>query len=115
MITRSELLESKLPAPDISTSPSGLYQAEEPRQSHPKTLQAFDVASTVQTFVADLPPSPKRFKPVDYRTLHVCQPTSLLESSHHAYVGMPGMMSINVSFCIMHGDARPYVEQQMRP
>ena len=73
MITRSELLESTLPAPNISTSPSGLNQAEQPRQSHPETLQAFDVAPAVQTFIDGLPATPERFKPVDYRRLSVSQ------------------------------------------
>lgn len=73
MITRSELLESTLPAPNISTSPSGLNQAEQPRQSHPETLQAFEVAPAVQTFIDGLPATPERFKPVDYRRLSVSQ------------------------------------------
>ena len=77
MITRSELLESTLPAPNISASPSGLNQAEQPRQSHPETLQAFDVAPAVQTFIDGLPATPERLKPVDYRRLSVSQSINL--------------------------------------
>lgn len=77
MITRSELLESTLPAPNISASPSGLNQAEQPRQSHSETLQVFDVAPAVQTFIDGLPATPERFKPVDYRRLSVSQSINL--------------------------------------
>ncbi|KAL0024426.1 hypothetical protein WJX77_002052 [Trebouxia sp. C0004] len=61
MITRSEQLESKLPAPDMSTSPSGLNQAEQPRQSHPATVQAFNVARAVLAYIDGLPATPERF------------------------------------------------------
>ncbi len=73
MITRSELLESELPAPDMSTSLSGLNQAEQPRHSHPKTVQAFNVAPAVQTYIDDLPATPERFKPIDYKKFSVSQ------------------------------------------
>jgi len=73
MITRSELLESKLPAPDMSTSPSGLNQAEQPRQSHPETVQAVNVAPAVQTYIDGLPATPERFKPIDYKKVSVSQ------------------------------------------
>ena len=75
MITRSELLESELPAPDICTSPSGFNQAEQPRQSHPRTVQAFDVAPAVQTYIDGLPATPERFKPIDYKNSSVSQST----------------------------------------
>ncbi len=71
MITRSELLESKLPAPDMSTSPSGLNQAEQPRQSHPATVQAFNVAPAVLAYIDGLPATPERFKPIDYKKFSV--------------------------------------------
>ena len=71
MITRSELLESKLPAPDMSAIPSGLTQAEQPRQSHPETVQAFDVAPAVRAYIDGLRATPERFKPIDYRKYSV--------------------------------------------
>lgn len=95
MITRSELLESTLPAPDISTSPSGLNHAEQPRQSHPETLQAFDVAPAVQTFIDDLPATPKRFKAVDYRRLSVSQSTICAGDSGNGSVHVLACLSPN--------------------
>ena len=77
MITRSELLESQLPAPHKSTHPSGLNQAEQPRQTHPETVQAFNVAPAVQTYIDGLPATPERFKPIDYKNPSVSQSTSL--------------------------------------
>ncbi len=73
MITRSELLESKLPAPDMSTSPSGLTQAEQARQSHPETVQAFNVAPAVLAYIDGLPATPELFKPFDYPAVSVSQ------------------------------------------
>ena len=67
MITRSELLESKMPAPDMSTSPTGINQAEQPRQSHPQAVRAFNVTPAVQTYMGGLPAKPERFKPIDYK------------------------------------------------
>ena len=96
MITRSELLESKLPAPDMSTSPSGLNQAEQPRQSHPETVQALNVAPAVQTYINGLPATPERFKPIDYKKPSVRQLTVLracLQKRYSACVGMRQVMS----------------------
>ncbi|KAL3137340.1 hypothetical protein ABBQ32_006872 [Trebouxia sp. C0010 RCD-2024] len=44
LCTRSELLDSTLPAPLMSTSPSGLDQAEAARSSHPESVEALDAA-----------------------------------------------------------------------
>ena len=46
MLTRSELLKHQLPAPDMSTSPSGLNQPEKLRDKHPTIYrQNIDTAS----------------------------------------------------------------------
>lgn len=104
MITRSELLESKLPAPDMSTSPSGLNQAEQPRQSHPETVQAFDVAPVVQAFIDGLPATPERFKPIDYRRLSVSQTIVCNGGFENCLVHVLACLSSNFlcSFMVMH-------------
>ncbi len=65
MITCSQLLDSTLPAPDTLTSPTDPNKDEEPRQSHPKTVQAFNVAPYVLAYISGLPATKRRFKPVD--------------------------------------------------
>ncbi len=47
-----ELLKSKLPRPDMSTSASGLIQAEDVRSSHPKSVQEFDVIPDVMNYIS---------------------------------------------------------------
>lgn len=71
MLTRAQLLKSKLPQPDMSTSPSGLVQAEDVRSSHPKSVQEFDVIPDVMNYISHLGVTPKRFKPVGYGRQHV--------------------------------------------
>ncbi len=71
MLTRAQLLKSKLPRPDMSTSPSGLVQAEDVRSSHPKSVQEFDVIPDVMNYISHLGVTPKRFKPVGYGRQHV--------------------------------------------
>lgn len=71
MLTRSQLLKSKLPRPDMSTSPSGLIQAEDVRNSHPNSVQEFNVIPDVMNYISRLGVTPKRFKPVDYGRQHV--------------------------------------------
>lgn len=71
MLTRSQLLKSKLASPDMSTSPSGLAQAEQPRHSHPATVQAFNVAPAVLAYIDGLPAKPERYKPIDYKKISV--------------------------------------------
>ena len=73
LFTRSKLLESKFLSPDMSTSPSGLDQAEQPRQSHPETVQAFNVAPAVQLYIDGLPAEPECFNPIDYKQVGVSQ------------------------------------------
>lgn len=77
--TRSELLESTLPAPVMSTSPSGLNQAEEARPSHPENVQAFDVAPIVHAYLASLPATPERFKLPDAANFTVHRSTSCMQ------------------------------------
>ena len=77
--TRSELLESTLPAPVMSTSPSGLNQAEEARPSHPENVQAFDVAPIVHAYLASLPATPERFKLPDAANLTVHRSTFCMQ------------------------------------
>lgn len=91
LCTRSELLDSTLPAPLISTSPSGLDQAEAARPSHPESVQAFDVAPIVQAYLAGLPATPERFKLPDDAYLTV-QPFNIL------HVAFP--VQVRVSFYI---------------
>ncbi len=71
MLTRAKLLRSKLPGPDMSTSPSILAQAEDVRSSHPKSVQEFDVIPDVMDYISHLGVTPKRFKPVDYPRQYV--------------------------------------------
>ena len=65
MITRSQLLDATLPAPDMSTSPTASNKDEEPRQSHQKTVRALNVAPDVLAYINGLPATKRRFKPVD--------------------------------------------------
>ena len=84
MVTRSQLLKSKLPSPDMSTSPSGLNQAEQPRQSHPATVQAFNVAPAVLAYIDGLPASPERFKPIDYQKISVSHAGVIVHVFRHS-------------------------------
>lgn len=71
MLTRSQLLKSKLPRPDMSTSPSGLIQSGDAKNSHPYSVQEFDVIPEVLNYISSLGVTPKRFKPLDYGRQHV--------------------------------------------
>ncbi|KAL3141581.1 hypothetical protein ABBQ32_004824 [Trebouxia sp. C0010 RCD-2024] len=102
MITRSELLESTLPAPNISTSPLGLNQAEQPRQSHPETLQAFDVAPAVQTFIDGLLATPERFQPVDYRRLSLAAREAAVDKIWDSAVVESANSLVNFSLYFVH-------------
>ena len=79
MCTRSELLESTLPAPVMSTSPSGVYQSEVARPKHPESVQAFDVAPVIKEYLDSLPATPQRFKPIDDENLTVHRSTSCMQ------------------------------------
>lgn len=79
MCTRSELLESTLPAPVMSTSPSGLHQPEVARPKHPESVQAFDVVSVVKEYLDSLPAMPERFKLIDDANLTVHRSTSCMQ------------------------------------
>ncbi|KAL3138695.1 hypothetical protein ABBQ32_006449 [Trebouxia sp. C0010 RCD-2024] len=112
MITRSELLESTLPALNIFTSPSGLNQAEQPRQSHPETLQAFDVAPAVQTFIDGLPATPERFKPVDYRRLSLAAREAAVDKIWDSAVVESANSLVNFSLYFEEDDGQAGVSAQ---
>ncbi|KAL3141622.1 hypothetical protein ABBQ32_004859 [Trebouxia sp. C0010 RCD-2024] len=112
MITRSELLESTLPAPNISTSPLGLNQAEQPRQSHPETLQAFDVAPAVQTFIDGLLATPERFKPVDCRRLSLAAREAAVDKIWDSAVVESANSLVNFSLYFEEDDGQAGVSAQ---
>ncbi|KAL3162451.1 hypothetical protein ABBQ32_010118 [Trebouxia sp. C0010 RCD-2024] len=112
MTTSSKLLESTLPAPNISTSPSGLNQAEQPRQSHPETLQAFDVAPAVQTFIDGLLATPERFKPVDYRRLSLAAREAAVDKIWDSAVVESANSLVNFSLYFEGDDGQAGVSAQ---
>ena len=59
---RSRLLVSTLPAPEMSTSPTGLSQTEDAPDDHPTTIKSFDVAPAVKVYVDSLPATPARIQ-----------------------------------------------------
>ncbi len=73
MITCSQLLESTLPTPEILPSQTVPDKEEEPQQSHPKEVQALNVAPAVLAYIDGLPASKRRFKPVDDDQFSVCK------------------------------------------
>ncbi|DBA99128.1 TPA: hypothetical protein ACH3X1_014260 [Trebouxia sp. C0004] len=64
----------------MSTSPSGLNQAEQPRQSHPATVQAFNVARAVLAYIDGLPATPERFNLLTIRNAVYAQEMAERES-----------------------------------
>ncbi len=66
MDTRSQLLESDLPRPEMSTSPSGLTQGAHVRESHPQSVKQFDIIPDVLEYISSLGPTHQRFKPIDF-------------------------------------------------
>ena len=82
LYSRSELLKSTLPKPIMSTSPSGMDQAEVARPSHPESVEAFDVAPTVLAYIATLPATPERFKLPDRRKHTVRASPSCMQLVH---------------------------------
>lgn len=71
MATRAQLLSATVPAPDMSTSPSGLRQAETAKPCHPDSVAVMDIAPEVMDYISRLGATPKRFKVVDYNLAHV--------------------------------------------